>query len=298
MIPNDLKIALIGLDTSHTIEFARRMQAPDCPPDQKVPGMRATACLRFPTPFQNKEGLDARQKTLEGWGVKVTPSFEEAVADCDAVMLEINDPAFHLEYFTRAAELGKRIFLDKPVADTIANGRKIAALATAKKAPVFSASSLRFVPQLVKACEAMPKPLLASTYGPVGKAPSGSSIVWYGVHAFEMLQRAMGRGALGVAARTDDAGVTAVVRYPEKRRGVVELSYVSYAYGGSLRDDKRIVPFVNDASRLYSDLLLKVGEFFRGGPAPVAIEDSLEVMAMLDAAQRSADSGREEPVAG
>lgn len=290
----DIKVALIGLDTSHTIEFARRMQAPDCPADQKVPGMRATACLRFPTPFQAAAGLDSRQKTLEGWGVKVTTKFEEAVADCDAVMLEINDPAFHLEYFTRAAELGKRVFLDKPVADTIGNARRIAAIAAAKKVPVFSASSLRFVPQLLKACGEMPKPLLASTYGPVGKAPSGSSIVWYGVHAFEMLQRAMGRGALGVFARTDEAGVTAVVRYPDKRRGVVELSYVSWAYGGSLRDDKRIVPFVNDASRLYSDLLLHVGEFFRGGPAPVAMEDSLEVTAMLDAAQRSADSGREE----
>jgi predicted dehydrogenase len=296
-MPQDLKVALIGLDTSHTIEFARRMQAPDCPPDQKVPGLRATACLRFPTPFQAAAGLDARQKTLEGWGVRVTTRFEEAVADCDAVLLEINDPALHLEYFERVASLGKRVFLDKPLADTLANGRKVAALAAARKVPVFSASSLRFVPQLLAACQEVPRPLLASAYGPVGKAPAGSSIVWYGVHAFEMLQRAMGRGALGVFARADEAGVTAVVRYPEKRRGVVELSYASWAYGGSLRDDKRIVPFVNDASRLYSDLLLKVGDFLRGGPLPVAMEDTLEVMGMLDAAQRSADSGREEAVA-
>ncbi|MCC7518608.1 MAG: Gfo/Idh/MocA family oxidoreductase [Verrucomicrobiae bacterium] len=293
---NAIKVALIGLDTSHTVEFARRMQAPDCPPDQKVSGLRATACMRFPTPFQSKEGLDDRQKILEGWGIRVTPSFEEAVSDCDAVMLEINDPARHLEYFARATELGKRVFLDKPLADTLASGQEIARIAAAKKTSFFSASSLRFVPQLLKACDELPKPLLASTYGPVGKAPAGSSIVWYGVHAFEMLQRAMGRGAQSVFARADDAGVAAVVRYPEKRRGVVELSFVSYAYGGSLRDDKKIVPFVNDASRLYSDLLLQIRAFFRGAPPPVAQEDTLEVMALLDAAQRSADSGREEAV--
>lgn len=296
-MPHDLKIALIGLDTSHTVEFARRMQAPDCPPDQKVPGMRATACLRFPTPFQNEEGLDARQKTLESWGIAVTSRFEEAVADCDAVMIEINDPARHLEYFTRVAELGKRVFLDKPLADTLTAGRQIAEIARQKRVPMFSASSLRFVPQLLQACGAVPQPLCASCYGPIGKAPAGSSIVWYGVHAFEMLQRAMGCGARGVFARTDEAGVTAIVRYPEKRRGIVELSVASRAYGGSLRDDKRIVPFAGDVNRLYTDLLHEIGAFFRGGPSPVAIEDALEVMALLDAAQRSAEHGREEPVA-
>jgi len=37
-----------------------------------------------------------------------------------------------------------------------------------------------------------------------------------------------------------------------------------------------------------------VADFFRGGPAPVAMEDTLEVMALLDAAERSYQSGREE----
>ena len=65
----DIKIAFIGLDTSHTIEFARRMVAPDCPADQKVRGLQPVSCLRFSTPFHSEEGLNQRQKTLEGWGI-------------------------------------------------------------------------------------------------------------------------------------------------------------------------------------------------------------------------------------
>ena len=49
--------------------------------------MKATRSLRFETPFQGKAGLDQRQKTLEGIGVKVTEDFDEAVGDCDAIMI-------------------------------------------------------------------------------------------------------------------------------------------------------------------------------------------------------------------
>ncbi len=77
---HEIKVALIGLDTSHTIEFVNRMQGPECAVDQRVSGLRAVNCLRFGTPFQNEEGLNNRQKQLESWGIKVTTKFEEAVA--------------------------------------------------------------------------------------------------------------------------------------------------------------------------------------------------------------------------
>ena len=202
-------------------------------------------------------------------------------------MLEINDPAFHLEYFERCAGLGLPVFLDKPMADTIANGRKIAEIARKHGTRVFSSSSLRYVPTLLEACAAIPAPALASVYGPLGKAPAGSSVVWYGVHAFEMLQRALGRGALAARAVRDALGTTVVVRYPDARRGIVELTEGSWIYGGCLRALDKAHPFVVDLGRAYTDQLALVAEFFRGGPAPVAMEDTLEVMALLDAAERS-----------
>jgi hypothetical protein len=71
-----IKVAIIGLDTSHSVEFPRRMQAPDCPEKNKVEGLRSVTCLRFETPFTNKEVLDERQKQLEAWGVKVTDDWD------------------------------------------------------------------------------------------------------------------------------------------------------------------------------------------------------------------------------
>ena len=291
-----IKVALIGLDTSHSIEFTRRMQAPDCPADQKVSGLQAVSCLRFSTPFHNDAGLDERQKQLEDWGVRVTTKFEEAVADCDAIMIEINDPAYHLEYFTRCAELGRPIFLDKPLADTIANGQKIVDWAKRKDVKVFSASSLRFVPQLIKACGEVPSPVYASIFGPLGDAPAGSGIVWYGVHTFEMLQRAMGRGAKSLFAHKNADGVTAIVKYPGNRGAVVELRNDGWVYGGNLRMVESGTAFLVDMGRMYSDLLVEIETFFRTGRTRLEIEDTLEIMAMLDATRLSVESGKEEAV--
>lgn len=290
----EIRIGMVGLDTSHSVAFTKCLQAPDVAADQKVDGARVVSCMRFETPFQDKNGLDTRQKQMEEWGVTVTEDFEEAVAECEAIMLEINDPAYHLEYFRKCVPLGKPIFLDKPMADNTTNARAIYKLAKENGLRVFSASSLRFVPGLIESCKAIPSSDYAYTYGALGKAPAGSSIVWYGVHAFEMLERAMGQGAIGVFARRDKAGVVCMVEYPNNRRGIVELTEGSSAYGGCLRDKGKAAPYVCDNSRLYPNQLEKVVDFFKGAQPAATLDDALEVTAMLDAAERSTQSGKPE----
>jgi len=142
----------------------------------------------------------------------------------------------------------------------------------------------------------MPEPVFGSTFGALGVAPAGSSIVWYGVHAFEMIEAALGRGARSVLTRRDTLGAAIVVEYPDRRRGIVELTEDSWIYGGCLRTLEKAHHFVADFTRAYTEQLLAVREFFRGGPPPVAPEDALEVMAMLDAAERSFASGKPEGV--
>ena len=296
---DQLKIAVIGLDTSHAVEMPKLIQDPATPPEFRVGGLRVTRCLRFATPFQSGEGLDRRQRYLESIGVTVTEDFDAAVADCDAIMLNINDPTRHLEYFTRCAGLGKRIFLDKPFADTLEHARRIDAVAENGGVQYFTASSLRFAADVVTAAAAHPEPIAAHVWGPVGVAAAGSSIVWYGVHAFEMLQKLLGRGARQVATLADASGWQCLVSFPDGRRGVVELTRERKVYGGMLRDRDGGESIFRESCRkpLYYMLLREVEKFFRTGKVPVSPADSLEVMALLEAAERSAVSGRAEAVA-
>ena len=62
-----IKVAVVGLDTSHCVELPRRMHSPDLPREEKIDGMQVVAVNRFETPFQGKEGLDKRQEQLEAW---------------------------------------------------------------------------------------------------------------------------------------------------------------------------------------------------------------------------------------
>jgi len=289
-----IKVAIIGLDTSHSIEFTRRIQGDGCPAGEQVDGLQAVTCLRFATPFQNGDGLDVRQRQLEKWGVKVTTDFAEAVTDCDAIMLEINDPTLHLEYFKRCADLGKPVFLDKPLADNINNGMKIAAIAREKNISVFSCSSLRYDSAIVAAAKQITAPKNALIWGPLGQAPAGSSLVWYGVHSFEILQKMMGAGATAVHVINNRNGMVAHVDYADGRYGMVELTVGAYRYGGVLRNHQNTEILFNAQGNFYGELLKQISCFFQTGNAPIGINETLEVMGMLDAAERSFHSGRNE----
>jgi hypothetical protein len=293
-----LKVAMIGLDSSHTVEFARRMQDPEYTEMERVSGLKTVACVRFPSTFQSEPNQDERQKIMEGWGVKVTRNLDEAIADCDAIMIPINDPALHLEWFERCAPLGKPIFLDKPMADSIASGRRIAALAVEHKVPLFSTSSLRYDADFCAALATNPESETAYVFGPLGIAPAGSHVVWYGVHVFEMVVAALGTGALTVRASRDPSGLVINVSYPDDRRGIAELTIGNYRYGGVLRNRADLIAAYNvtGGAKFYDATLRKVEEFFRSGKTPVPVAETLEVMGLLDAADRASKSGNVEPV--
>lgn len=292
------KVAIIGLDTSHSVALPQLMQDPATPAEQKITGLLATRALRFPSAFQSEEGQDKRQAYLESIGVKVTSDFDEAVADCDAIMLEINDPALHLEYFEKCAPLGKPIFLDKPFADNWENTLKIATLAKQYNVRFFTTSSLRFDADFAAAVKEWGKAESATVWGPVGKAPAGSSVIWYGCHTVEMLETVMGRGAVAVSASADKNGYVFHVIYGDGRRGVVDMSRSNWKYGAAIRHaESGELKFSAVTCRIpfYCMLLKEIVKFLEGGQ-PVSLEDSFEVMAVLDACDRAVQSGKTEPV--
>lgn len=280
------KLACIGLDTSHSIAFTELIQGEN----KIVDGLHVETCMRFPSAFQSEPDQDGRQQKMEAMGVRVTKSFEEAVSGVDGILVEINDPALHLEYFTKAAELGKPVFLDKPVADTLENALKIHQIAKEKNIPMWSSSSLRFTPEIIACSEKIQNPVLCNVFGALGTARKGSSIVWYGVHAFEMLVTLMGRGAKSLVAREDETGVVATVNYGEGRRGVVECNKGFSRYGGRAQNKEAVEQFIAVGSP-YNSLIKALRDFFLDKTIPVPFEESLDVQAMLNAAEKSAAAG-------
>ena len=289
----DFKLAAIGLDTSHTVAFTTLLQGDKTPEDQKITGLRVIRAMRFPSAFQAEEGQNQRQAQLEAMGVKMASSFENAVKGVDGILLELNDPATHLEWVEKAVKTKLPIFLDKPLAATLNEGKRIVDLAKKNKVRLWTASSCRFFESLVKAKTDVPEPSFCNVFGALGQAAKGSDVIWYGVHAVEMLNELMGRGATSVVAKADDLGIVALVNFSAGRRGVVELNRKTGMYGGRLQNKDACKYFLNatDPKPLYWYQMVKLKEFFLDGKQPVELEDSLEAQAILDAIDSSLKSG-------
>ena len=285
-----MNIAIIGLDSSHTCEYVNRMQNDAFDPAQRTYKMRAASCMAFPTAFQNEEGITARAEFLRSMGVNVVSDFAEAVTGADAIMIEVNDPELHLKYMTQAITTKLPLFLDKPMAGNYADAVKIAELVKNNGTRFFTSSPLRFSSYVIAAAQAVPKPTSVVIWSPIVSPPAGSDIFWYGVHAFEMLQRVMGLGATHVRTLPDENGMLCCVSYANGRRGIIEFTRNHFQYGGILRDqlgNEHMFKVNAPHAEFYGETLRAVESFFDGGNTPVDIEASLEITAMMDAAERS-----------
>ena len=104
----------------------------------------------------------------------------------------------------------------------------------------------------------------------------------------------MGPGAVAVTSICNQDSVVCNVEYADGRHAVVDLSRAGgrfammchYAKEDKFLESQFPYPFGVD----------EFEKFFTGGPAPVDIEESLDIISMLDAAERSCQSGRTEVV--
>ena len=294
-----LRLGLVGLDTSHVEGFANLLHDPQAP--EHVPGGRIVAAFPggspdFPLSADRVQGYT--EKLRDQHGVTMLGSPREVAAAVDAVLHTTVDGRAHLEQFTQLAPLKKPVFLDKPFAVTSAEAQAIVALARAHGTPLFSSSSLRFAGalQMALADTADGRIFGADFFGPLHLQPTQPGFFWYGIHTAEMLYAALGPGCVSVrVASTSDHDV-ATGLWCDGRIGVIRGNRTgSNAFGGVIHREKSS-QWVDVAAGRRPDvgLTIAIMDFFRGGAAPVALEETLELIRFLEAANESrAHGGRE-----
>ena len=121
---SELKIGMIGLDTSHCPAFVQLLN--DEKNEFHVPGCRIVKAFpggsaKFSLSINRVEGFT---KELQDAGVEIVDSIE-ALAGLDAYFLESSDGDQHLEQFKVLANFGKPVFIDKPLACSYADAKAI-----------------------------------------------------------------------------------------------------------------------------------------------------------------------------
>ncbi len=288
-----LKAGIIGLDTSHVVAFTQVLNKPTNTGD--LAGVRVVAAYPGGSPDipASKDRIDGFTKTLrEKHGIEIVDSIDALLKKVDVVLLESVDGRPHLEQVRPVLKAGKPVFIDKPVAGSLADAIQIYELARQYKVPVFSSSSLRYGPGVVGMRD-NPKVgdiLGCASYGPCSLEPHHPDLFWYGIHGVEALYTIMGTGCESVArVHTPDVDLVTGT-WKGGRVGTFRgIRKGAGSYGTIVFGSKGVVP--GGGSGGYEPLLVEICKFFKTGKPPVSAEETLEIMAFMEAADESKRRG-------
>lgn len=289
---NGKRIGIIGLDTSHSIAFTKALNAVS--PDENLKGYKVVCAF----PYGSKT-IETSASRIPGYiedvkklNVEVVDSISELLKKVDVVMLETNDGRLHLEQALPVMKAGKTLFIDKPIAASLEDAKKIFEAAKRYRVPVFTSSSLRYAENItdIKAGKLIGAVTGVDTYSPAKVESTHPDLYWYGVHGVEMLYAVMGVGCNHVV-RVHTEGTDIVIgTWADGRVGVFR----------GIRDGKQLYggrAFGTDGSveigkyTGYLPLLYKIIEFFETGVSPVEEKETLEIFAFMEAAERSKELG-------
>lgn len=288
----DLRIGLIGLDTSHVTAFTQLLN--DANDKNHVAGGRVVAAFKggsrdIESSWSRVEGYT--KELREKYGVKIVDTIEALCAEVDVVMLESVDGRPHLEQVKPVFRAKKPVFIDKPVAGSLPDAIEIYRLAKESGTPCFSSSSLRYYPGLIELKQADVGALKgAVSTGPCHLEPHHPDLYWYGVHPSEALYAVMGTGCEQVVrTTTPDTDVITGVWQGGKVGTVIGIREGAAPYRVTVFGTKAVLDQKPGGD--YAPLVREVMKFFQTGIAPVSPEETIELFAFMEAADESKRQG-------
>jgi hypothetical protein len=287
----DVRLGLVGTDTSHVIGFATAFNDPSSP--NHVPGARIVAAFKGGSPDlpSSRDRIEGFTRQLqEKYGVEIVGSIAELCARVDGVLLTSVDGRVHLAQAREIVKGGKPMFIDKPLASTLEDAREIARLAKAAGVPWFSTSTLRYAVAKMKTADLSG----VEVWGPGPLEEHHQlDLSWYAIHEAEMLFALLGPGCEEVT-RVESADASVVTcRWKDGRIGSMR-ALRPYSDYGVVLFQKTAKGHASQASPVHAttdELDRELVAFFTSKVPPVSNEETLELIAFLDAAQRSKEAG-------
>ena len=287
-----LKLGILDFDTSHAVEFTKRLNQRDIDKDQFVDGAK----IVIGCPGESKlspERIAGYTEAMKKLEVPLVDKPTDMIGKVDVMMIEAVDGSVHYERARPFLEAGIPCFVDKPFACSVADARKIVELSAKKKLPIFSSSSLRFAPELVAymADEKHGKVLGAMVYGPASQHERNPGLFHYGIHAVEVLYTLMGPGCQSVTCTSDKDVDVATGHWKDGRVATIRGTRTGTgAYGGTVFAEKATGPVIIGTKYIYRELLKKVVETYTTGKPPIDIAVTVEIVAFIEAALKSANN--------
>lgn len=291
--PKPIKVGIIGCDTSHCIAFTKILNNPKNMGD--LAGLKVVAA--FPGGSSDlTESIDRVagyvDQLKKEFNVEIVTSIPDLLNKVDAILLESVDGRTHLEQARAVFKSGKPVFIDKPLAASLADGISIFKLAESAGIPCFSSSALRFTPNIAGAQknDKLGKVVGCLAYSPCHLNKFHPDLYWYGIHGVETLFTIMGTGCETVQRSTSEGTDIVTGIWRDGRIGTFRgIRQGKGDFGALVFGDKG--SFATGTFTGYEPLVIEIARFFRSRKAPVSPAETLEILAFMSAADESKKAG-------
>ena len=293
--PAVTRVGIIGLDTSHSPNFAALLNGEKPLPEAK--DFRVTVAYPWGSRMikSSYERIPKYTEEVKKLGVEIVDSIPALLGKCDCVLLETNDGRDHLAQALEVFKAGKPVFIDKPLAASLKDCVAIVEAAKKYNAKWFTASSLRYLTGVQAARRGEYGKLRGiAMASPEKYEPTHSLFYWYAIHGAEPVFAALGRGCETVCCLTSDDGDVIIGKWADgklssQRALQADRKGADSAYVGIIYTEQG--PKDAGAREGFEPLVVRILDFYRTGVAPIDPEETLEIFAYMEAAAESRAKG-------
>ena len=218
----------------------------------------------------------------EKFGAERCATIDELCEKSDViVILSPSNPETHLRYAEAVLKYGKRTYIDKTFAPDAKTAKEIFALGERYNTPFFSTSALRYATELDSVDE--PDSLLVTG--------GGSNLPEYFIHLGEMVVGKM--GAIKSVKATPNGSQWIIQAKTESGKDATMIWGAAMPYGAYMTKEGKEV-WKSIKSPFFDGLIADMLNFFETGTPSFDPSETLDVIALRDAALTATDNPGEE----
>ncbi len=213
---------------------------------------------------------------------------EDVIGHVDAVFISTDDGFEHVRRARPFVEAGLPVFVDKPLATSLADLATFIAWEKAG-ARILSSSGMRYAPEIDRYLAGQPG---AASLGPLRWISSTGAKAWenYGIHALEPVFRLLGPGFTSIRLETAPGLEVAHLTHRSGTQVTLPMIYDGGATFGTIHlcgTAGQATIRCTDTYTTFRRQLVAYVDFLRTGKSAYPFSDTVELMAVLIAGLRS-----------
>ncbi|SDO37796.1 Oxidoreductase family, NAD-binding Rossmann fold [Paenibacillus sp. yr247] len=294
----DLKLGMIGLDTSHVKIFVQLLNETEN--EQHVSGGRVVigypgGSSDFKLSMDRVEGYTSELR--DNYGIKIVDTPEQVADFADAILLTAVDGRSHLDLFRTIAPFGKPVFIDKPLTVSYKDAVAIMKIAEHYKVTVMSCSVRRYAQRILQAKTNNDYGAIVNVdcFGTLAFESTQPGFFWYGIHIVECLYALLGSGCKEVITFAGEASDIVIGTWEDGRVGSMRGNHLLNKSQGVWIHREKATEFIDtsvEEKSKYVTMLEQIIKMCNTGKSDIDPLETIEIIRFIEAANESRITGK------